>query len=69
MESDTDTSQPRPAPLPLQSRLPPPSRNTLTGLISSRPSQGATPIPPSLQAKMAAVSPISCSYRPYLIVH
>lgn len=33
-------------------------RNTLTGLLANNRSQGSTPIPPALQARMAAVSHI-----------
>lgn len=45
----------RPGPTPFANRIAPPApRNTLTGLLSR--SGGATPIPPGLQAKMAAVS-------------
>lgn len=49
----------RPPPVPLNARQPPlrSGGNALTGLMGNRSGpQGSTPIPPSLQAKMAAVS-------------
>lgn len=59
--SDPVAVQSRPAPVPhpvrqQQPSSPPPKQNSLANLLAAKRSNGATPIPPSLQAKMAAVS-------------
>ncbi len=54
--SDPLSASPRPTVFPTPSRNPPspPSSRSVANLFASR-GHGATPIPPSLQAKMAAV--------------
>lgn len=62
-DSPSLDARPRPGPVPLANRNAPGAPNRgVTGLLRSGHG-GSTPIPPSLQAKMAAVRsqlPISC---------
>lgn len=61
--SDSIPASPRPSAFPTPSRNPPgPPSSRSVAILASR-GHGATPIPPSLQAKMAAVCTLSISVR------
>ncbi|KZP18760.1 kinase-like protein [Athelia psychrophila] len=55
--SDPNPSRPRPNPLSRMPAQPGGAKNSLTGLLANRSAHsGSTPIPPGLQAKMAAMA-------------